>query len=227
MSHATERPFTDNRTRLVPPADNVRYLVLRAATPLGTFKSFGDFINDEDRDIAYQGLVKRLTGDWPDAWIQATQDEADTRLRASLSTDADRELFCRLGNHQCDEAAIRESAAYLVGQEVGRQNPAPVWRQPGDSETPPDTANTTDQSVAVGHPHIHVDDTLISVIGRIWLAIATVHAELGDVADVSDHAWYALSTLLEQVATDLEAARSAYYTEHNPRAAAADERGAA
>ena len=213
-----QRPSADNRT----PAELARELAQMACAPAATFGGLLDD-NDTERDRQYQRLLTRLIADWPDMWSRAKEDDVDERLRVSLSTNEDRELFNQHVDHLSTRGTVREEAAYLVGIEVGRQSGGSgktggIAADPPVSGTAPPPTTTDD---------LNVDDLLITVIGRIWLAIATVHAEIGDVADVNEYGWHALSDLLKQMATDLEAARGQYCTEFNAMYDAAKARGAA
>ena len=156
----TTRPPEGHQTRLAPRGDIARYLVSRAPVPLG---SFGAFINDADRDVGYQQLVTRLTADEPDPWSRAREDDVNERLRASLSTDQDRELFRQLGNHSADKAAIREAAAYLVGLEVGRQSETPIWR-------PLEARNLKPEAESPSTTGRSVEDVMLKVVSALWLA---------------------------------------------------------
>ncbi len=213
----TTRPPEGHRTRLAPRGDIARYLVSRAPVPLG---SFGAFINDADRDVGYQQLVTRLTADEPDAWSRAREDDVNERLRASLSTDQDRELFRRLGNHSADKAAIREAAAYLVGLEVGRQSETPIWRPPEARNLKPEAESPSTTGRSVEHAMLHV-------VSVLHLVKAVVDSQLGDVATINRDAFYALRDLLEETATGLDAAHDRYCTESNALHAAAESGGAA
>ena len=212
----TTRPPEGHRTRLAPRGDIARYLVSRAPVPLG---SFGAFINDADRDVGYQQLVTRLTADEPDPWSRAREDDVNERLRASLSTDQDRELFRQLGNHSADKAAIREAAAYLVGLEVGRQSETPIWRQPEARNLKPEaeSPSTTGRSV---------EDVMLKVVSALWLAKFVADNQLADIGEIKPDAWFALSDLLETAARDLDEAHGRYCTEHNALVAAATSGGA-
>ena len=86
-------------------------------------RDFVDCISDEDntRDQLYQRLVARLTADERGAWSKALEDDVDERLTTALATDDAKDLFGQYVDHRGTLEAIHESAAFLLGVEVGRQ----------------------------------------------------------------------------------------------------------
>ena len=86
----TKRPPESSRTPEDTPSVIARSIAQLACAPP---ESVGAFINDDDRDAAYQRLVTRLTADEPDAWSRAREDDVEERLGESLSTGEDVTLF--------------------------------------------------------------------------------------------------------------------------------------
>ena len=210
MSTPTERPPEDNRT----PQAIARAIAQLATAPV---RDFVDCISDEDntRDHLYQRLVARLTADEPRAWSKAREDDVEERLRESLATEENMELFHQYMDHSGTKLAIGESAAFLLGVEVGRQvSPA----LPDDGLT---AANETED------PAPAVDEVMSSVISTLRLAEAITDVLARGETDVDATAFWSLSDLLEDSAVDLEKARDRYCAESNALVAVAESGGAA
>ena len=138
MSTSVQRPPAEERTPETPAAI-ARTIAALATAPVRDFVSC---ISDEDntREHLYQRLVARLTADWPNAWSQAKEDHVEERLAAALATDEDRELFGQFSDHYGTKLGVGESAAFLLGVEVGRQCGGPEFSG-GSRPDPP--GNTT------------------------------------------------------------------------------------
>ena len=205
----SQRPPEPDRT----PEALIQELAARAVVP-----HFEDIIE------RHSGLYSTLC----DA-VVPEQDQTTTTDFCERCQSA----YLRVDEERNAELVERERLWFKIGSEVGRRGAVPQISAEPEPESGGSTKAVTDllqrgETLPTTTDDLNVDDTLITVIGRIWLAIATVHAEVGDVADVSEHAWLALADLLQQVAADLEAARTQYCREGNGKyAAAADERGAA
>ena len=115
---STERPPARNRTPEETPAAIARTIAALATAPV---RDFGAVLDDDDRDKLWQRLEARVTADSPNAWSTVKEDDVEERLAASLATDEDRTLFTEYINHCLDRRTIAESAAFLIGREVGRQ----------------------------------------------------------------------------------------------------------
>ena len=215
----SKRPPETDRTPQETPAAIARTIAQLATAPV---RDFVACISDEDneRDQLYQRLVARLTADEPHMWSRAKEDDVDAQLRAALGTDEDRARLGCLSDHYGHETAIHEQAAFLLGVEVGRRalgvTPEPVSTTAAD--TAPDSPQGGDEDVS---------DVMIRLVSALWLAKSVADCQIGDVAKVNHYAWFALSTLLETAARDLDAAHGRYCTEHNALAAAVEAGGAA
>ena len=209
-THQSKRPPEPDRT----PEALIQELAARAVVP-----HFEDII-DRHGDL-YSTLCDAVVPE---------QDQTTTTAFCERCQSA----YLRVDEERNAELVERERLWFKIGSEVGRQGgQGPQKSADPEPESGGSTNAVTDlsqrgETLPTAAADLNVDDTLITVIGRVWLAIATVHAEVGDVADVSEHAWLALADLLQQVAADLEAARTQYCREDNAKyAAVADERGAA
>ena len=203
----TKRPPESSRTPEDTPSVIARSIAQLACAPP---ESVGAFINDDDRDAAYQRLVTRLTADEPDAWSRAREDDVEERLGESLSTGEDVTLFHQYSDHCVTNGSIREEAAFLVGVEIGRLSGRP---ETGTTVAPVSTESTND--------HPSVDDVILKAVSALWLAKCVVDNQLGDVAETHSDAWFALGDLLKAAATNLDEARGRYCTESNALAKAA------
>ena len=199
----------ENRTPEETPAAIARAIATLACAPVRDFVSC---ISDEDntRDHLDEQLVARLTADESGAWSQAKADDVDERLRASLATSEDRDLFNTRVDHGTTRETIQQEAAFLLGVEVGRRT------QEGQPEA--ESPSTTGRSV---------EDAMLHVVSVLHLVKVVVDSQLGNVATINRDAFYALRDLLEETATGLDAAHGRYCTESNALHAAAESGGAA
>ena len=133
MSTSTKRLSGDNRTPQETPAAIAREIAQLATAPV---RDFVDCISDEDntRDHLYQRLVTRLTADWRGAWSKAREDDVEERLRESLATEENVELFHRYMDHWGTKTSISQEAAFLLGVEFGR---SALGDPPDVDELPP------------------------------------------------------------------------------------------
>ena len=152
------------------PAAIAREIATLATAPV---RDFVDCISDEDntRDHLYQRLVARLTANEPGAWSRAKEDDVDERLNAALATDEARGLFGQLSDHYGTKLAIGESAAFLLGVEVGRQV-AP----------PPDDGLTSEQRATLARGDVLARFTeverFLDFMSSFALIAAQSHSEL-------------------------------------------------
>ena len=151
------RPPEDDRT----PAELARELAQMACAPAATFGGLLDD-NDTERDRQYQRLLTRLIADWPDMWSRAKEDDVDERLRVSLSTNEDRELFNQHVDQLSTRGTVREEAAYLVGVEVGQQRGG--HGETGGSATRPVSRTSTADSPSA--PGRTVGERISELAGR-------------------------------------------------------------
>ena len=228
MSTSPPRPSTDTRTPQETPAAIASAIAQLATAPVHDFVSC---ISDEDntRDRLYQRLVTRLTANEPDMWSRAKEDDVDAQLRAALGTTEAKDLFSQHVNHGTTRESVRQEAAFLLGVEVGRQvgggATLATYSLPANETDPTPAADTAPDSTRGDHED--VSEVMIRLVSALWLAKSVADCQIGDVAKVNHYAWFALSTLLETAARDLDAAHGRYCTEHNALAAAAESGGAA
>ena len=165
MSTPTARPPEET------PAAIAREIATLATAPV---RDFVDCISDEDnaRDHLYGQLVARLTTAEPGAWSQATEDDVDEQLRTALATDEARELFGQYVDHRGRLEAIHESAAFLLGVEVGRQAQGDT---PDDGLTPALRATLARNDVLARFTEV---ERFLDFMSSFALIAAQSHSEL-------------------------------------------------